>query len=118
MYALIVAADEWITEEPELVRRFLKSLAQAEEYVVRNPTETQAMLQKQLSLDASQMETLWSQNQYGLSLDQSLVTAMEDEARWMIANKLTNERQVPNFLEYISEDPLKEIVPGAVDIIR
>jgi len=118
MYALIVAADEWITEEPELVNRFLKSLAQAEEYVVRNPTEVQAMLQRHLSLGASQMETLWSQNQYGLSLDQSLVTAMEDEARWMIANKLTNERQVPNFLEYISEDPLKEIVPGAVDIIR
>ena len=64
------------------------------------------------------METVWSQNQFSLSLDQSLITAMEDEARWMIKNNLTTEKQVPDFLDYIYEDGLKAVKPEAVNIIR
>ena len=60
-----------------------------------------------MNLDAAYMETVWSQNQYSLSLDQSLIVAMEDEARWMISNGLTTEKQVPDFLNYIYEDGLK-----------
>jgi hypothetical protein len=43
---------------------------------------------------------------------------MEDEARWMIKNKLTKEKNVPNFLDYIYEDALKAVKPEAVNIIR
>jgi NitT/TauT family transport system substrate-binding protein len=64
------------------------------------------------------MDTVWQQNQFTLSLDQSLVLAMEDEARWMIKNNLTTERQVPNFLDYIHEDGLKAVKPELVNIIR
>jgi NitT/TauT family transport system substrate-binding protein len=118
MYALMIATDEWIAKHPKTVERFLKSLAQAEEYIVRNPAEAKAIVQKELNLDAAYIETVWSQNQYGLSLDQSLITAMEDEARWMIANNLTTEKTVPNFLDYIYEDALKAAKPEAVSIIR
>jgi hypothetical protein len=43
---------------------------------------------------------------------------MEDEARMMIKNNLTTERQVPNFADYIYEDALKGIRSEAVNIIR
>jgi len=42
---------------------------------------------------------------------------MEDEAR-MISNNLTDEKQVPNFLDFLREYTLKEIKPEAVNIIR
>ena len=64
------------------------------------------------------METVWSQNQYSLSLDQSLIVAMEDEARWMISNGLTTEKHVPDFLNYIYEDGLRAIKPETVTIVR
>ena len=57
------------------------------------------------------------ENRFSLSIDQSLILAMEDEARWMISNKLTGEKQVPNFLDYIWDDGLKAIKPEAVNII-
>jgi len=98
--------------------RFLKALVEAEGYVIRNPTEAKAIVQTRQNLDAAYMETIWSQNQYGLTLDQSLIVAMEDEARWMIKNNLTDERQVPNFLDYIYEDALKAVKPEAVNIIH
>ena len=118
LYALIISTDEWIAKHPELVTRFLTALAQAEEYAFRNPTEARAIVQERLDLDAAYMDTVWSQNQFSLTLDQSLVLAMEDEARWMIKNNLTTEKEVPNFLNYIYADGLKAVKPEAVNIIR
>jgi len=118
IFGLIVSTDEWITNHPELVNRFLKSLAQAEEYAIRNPAEAKAIVQMRLNLDAEYMKTVWSQNQYSLSLDQSLILAMEDEARWMISNNLTTEKNIPDFLDYINEDGLKAVKPEVVNIIR
>lgn len=117
LYSQVISTDEWITEHPELVRRFLKSLAQAEEYVVTHPAEAKAIVQKRLNLSAEYMDTVWQQNQFTLSLDQSLVTAMEDEGRWMIKNNLTSERTIPDFRNYIYTEGLEEVEPGSVNII-
>jgi len=58
------------------------------------------------------------EHQLSVSFDQSLIMAKEDEARLMIKNKLTTEKEIPNFLDYIHEDGLKAIKPEAVNIIR
>jgi NitT/TauT family transport system substrate-binding protein len=118
MYALIISTDKWIMQHPELSSRFLSSLAQAEEYVNRHRTEAQDIVRKRLNLDPEYMKTVWSQNQYSLSLDQALITIMEDEARWMISNNLTTEKTVPNFLNHIHLDGLKTVKPEAVNIIH
>lgn len=118
IFGLIVSTDEWITNHSEPGSRFLKSLAQAEEYAINNPVEAKAIIQKQLNVDAEYMETIWSQDRFFLSLDQSLILAMEDEARWMINNNLTTEEKIPDFLDYISENELKSIKSEAVNIIR
>ena len=57
-------------------------------------------------------------SQSSVSLDQSLIAAMEDEARWMIKNNLTREKQIPDFMNYIYVDGLKAVKPEAVKIIR
>jgi hypothetical protein len=43
---------------------------------------------------------------------------LEDEARWMIKNNLTREKQIPDFMNYIYVDGLKAVKPEAVSIIR
>ncbi len=118
VFSLILSTDDWISEHPELIERFLTSLAEADEYAATHPTQAQTIVQRRLNLDAGYMDTVWQRNQFTLSLDQSLILAMEDEARWMIKNNLTTESQVPNFLDYIHEDGLKAIKPEAVNIIR
>jgi NitT/TauT family transport system substrate-binding protein len=117
-YGLICSTDEWVKKHPELIRRLLESLSRAEEYAIRNPAEAGTIIQKRLNLDAAYMKTVWSQNQYSLSLEQSLVVAMEDEARWMIKNNLTTQKTVPDFADYIYVDGLKAVRPEAVNIIR
>jgi NitT/TauT family transport system substrate-binding protein len=117
-YAVLVAQNEWIRQHPGLVTRVLNSLAQAEEYAMRHPTEAKAILKKQYQYDDVYIARIWPEHQFVLSLDQSLITAMEDEARWMIKNNLTSEKQVPDFMNYIYVDGLKAVKPEAVNIIR
>ena len=117
-YGAIIARNDWIKKHPEIVNRFLKSLAQAEDYLTRDPAAAKAIMRKWLKFDEAFTETIWSENQFSLSLDQSLIAAMEDEARWMIRNNLTKEETVPDFMNYIYVDGLKAVKPEAVNIIR
>ena len=118
MFSPLICRDEWITNHPELVIRLLKSLTQAEAYAVNHPVEAEAILQKRLNFKSSYVKTVWLRNQFSLSLDQSLIAAMEDEARWMIKNNLTREKTVPDFINYIYTNGLKAVKPEAVKIIR
>lgn len=113
-----ISTDGWITNHPDMVYRFLKSLTQAEEYTIYHPAEAKAIVQKRVNVDADYMDTVWRQNQFTLSLDGSLILAMEDEARWMIKNNLTSEKKTPNFLDYIYLDGLEKIKPESVNIIH
>jgi NitT/TauT family transport system substrate-binding protein len=117
-YGAITAKNEWISGHREVINRFLKSLAQAEDYLTHNPAAAKAIVRKWLKFDQVFTEAIWSENQFSLSLDQSLITAMEDEARWMIKNNLAAGKTVPDFGNYIYVDALKAIKPEAVNIIR
>ena len=114
----VASTPGWIKQHPDLVNRFLRSLAPAEGYIIQHPVEAKKILQKRLKLDDTYIATVWSQNQFSLSLDQSLILAMEDEARWMIKNNLTTEKHIPDFTNYIYIDGLKALKPEVVKIIR
>jgi len=117
-YSLVLGLNEWITQNPKAAKRFLKTMRQAEDYIAQHPDQAKAILKKKLNFTDHEVDRVWSQNQFVLSIDQSLILAMEDEARWMISNHMTTEKRVPDFLNYIYEDGLKAIKPEAVNIIR
>jgi NitT/TauT family transport system substrate-binding protein len=87
-------------------------------YIPLHPKEAKAIVKKRLKYDDAYVAAIWPQHEFSLSLDQSLILAMEDEARWMIKNNLTKEKQIPDFVNYIYTDGLKAIKPEAVRIIR
>ena len=108
--------NNWITANPELVKRFLKALNQAETYLVNNPSKAEAIVQKQLNVTGTLGAEIWSDHQFSLSLDQSLIASMQDEAQWLIQNNLTNSTAIPNFQNYIYVTGLEAVNPEAVNI--
>ncbi|HEU0295095.1 MAG TPA: ABC transporter substrate-binding protein [Anaerolineales bacterium] len=117
-YWNLVATTDWINGHPDTIKRLIDSLAQAEDYVASHQAEAKEIIGKRMNFDDAYLEMIWKRYQFSLSLDQSLITAMEDEARWMIANGLTPETEVPDFLDYIYMDALETVQPEAVNIIR
>lgn len=118
LYAVMVGRNEWIAKNPETIKRLLNSLLQAEDYLVRNPNKAKSIVQERLDVDDAYIEDVWSRNQFAVTLEQSLILALEDQARWMIKNHVTTETAVPDFSNYIHVDGLKEAKPEAVNIIE
>lgn len=118
MYCAAVTTDDWARKHPDLINRLLKALGQGEDYLIRNPDQARTIVQKSLNYDDRYIETIWPEHEFSLRLDQSLILAMEDQARWMIKNNLTAEKQVPDFLDYVYIEGLKAVRPDAVNIIR
>jgi ABC-type nitrate/sulfonate/bicarbonate transport system substrate-binding protein len=100
------------------VKRFLECLHEAEGYLVRHPEEAKRIVQERLNYDDAYIASVWPQHRFSLSLDQTLIVAMKDEAQWMITNRFTSESQIPDFLNHIQEDSLKALKPAAVNILR
>ncbi len=117
-YWNLVSTTDWVNDHPVAIERLMKSLAQAEVYVTDHQDEAKSIVGKWMNFDSTYMDTIWPRYQFSLSLDESLIIAMEDEARWMISNNLTDEKTMPNFVNYIYEGALKEIRPLTVNIIR
>jgi NitT/TauT family transport system substrate-binding protein len=117
-YWNLVSTTDWINKHSTMLRQLMKSLVQAEDYIARHQDQAKAIVRKRMNFDHTYMEMIWPRYQLALSLEQSLITAMEDEARWMINNNLTGEKQIPDFVNYIYIDGLKAVKPEAVNIIR
>ncbi len=117
MYFVTACRSDWAASHPDTINRFLKSLAQAEEFTINHPAEAKAIVQKRLNLTDEYIATIWPQHQFSLMLDQSLLMAMNDEGRWMITNNLTTEKTLPYFRDYIYTKGLEEVKPDAVNIL-
>jgi NitT/TauT family transport system substrate-binding protein len=117
-YTLVMCRGEWTAENGDVIVRFLKSLVQAETYVADNPEAARAFVQEELHYDADYMASVWPDYRFSVMLDQPLVVAMEDQARWIIGRDPAAEKQTPNFVDYIYTDGLEVVEPAAVSIIR
>ena len=116
LYGVMSCRNVWAVGHGEQINRLLKSLAEGEEYLIDHPQEAKAILQRRLNFSDAYMATVWPNHEFALSLDQSLLIAMNDEGRWMINNNLTTEKTIPYFRDYIYTKGLEEIKPESVNI--
>ena len=116
-YALIYGQTSRITQNSDLVNRFLKSLVEAQNFVIQNPTSAKAVLQTRFNYTAAYLAQDWPNHQFSLSLDDSLIPGLEEEVRWAISNNLVSGKTVPNFVNYIYINGLESVDSGSVDII-
>jgi NitT/TauT family transport system substrate-binding protein len=68
--------------------------------------------------DMTSLTDIWNDFQFNISLNQSLLINLEDQARWAIKAGLTDCRVLPNFFEAINIEGLNAVKPDAVRVIR
>ena len=116
-YWNIISRKDWADSHQETINRFLQSIEQASEYTANQPQEMKDIVQDELNYTDGYIAEVWPDHQFALSLDQSLVLAMEDEGRWMIENNLTAEKTIPDFRDRIYTKGLEKVKPDSVNII-
>jgi len=114
----IVTKQDFANENPENIKKVLRALIKADEFIEENPDEAQETVAGKIGMDKAALNELWELYNFKVTLDQSLLLTLEAEARWAIKKKVTNKTEVPNFLDYIYLEGLEKVKPEAFRIIR
>jgi len=114
----IAARQDFVLKNPETTQRFLRALIKAEDFVTRNPDEAQSIMSVATKIDKSLIHEVWDAFNYHVVQDQTLLLTLEDETRWAMKNKLTDQTVMPNYLDYIHLDSLRAVKPEAIKMNR
>ena len=117
-HLVVIVKDELIKTRPLAVTGLLKGVLDAEDFLRKHESEAQAIVERSLGLDHASVASTWAKTRFRVSLDQSLLTLMEDEARWAIQNRLVEAKKVPNYLNYLYLDGLMKLRPDAVGVVH
>ncbi|HYF05590.1 MAG TPA: ABC transporter substrate-binding protein [Patescibacteria group bacterium] len=118
VFALAYTTSEYIQAHPGVIEKYLRALKRAEEYVQDHNMEAKKMIMDLLQFDQEFWDSTWPKHKYSLGYDQELLVIMEDEARWVIENKLTNRSTVPNYLHVLNFEGLQKVKPESIKIIQ
>jgi len=114
----LVTFNSFIKDKPQTVKRLLQALIRAEEFAKKYPEHAQRIVSNKAGVKESEIAGLWPDLRFEVSLGQSLLISLENEARWAIRNKLTERKKIPNYLNFIYSDALEAVKPRGVTIIR
>ena len=115
---LIAARQDYAKANPEIIRRVIQSLVNASKFIYENPDQSRMIVAKYLGMDKSLLDELSATYRFKITLDQALLLTLENQAKWAIENKLSDQTKVPNYLDFIYLDGLTAIKPEGVTIIR
>jgi len=114
----LMVMKAYAKDNAQLLERLLRSIDKATSYIQNNKLKAQEIISRRLQLDKEETAALWDDFNFDISLDKSLLVTLEDEARWAINNNLTEQRKVPDYLDFIYSVPLKKVKPQAVTLIQ
>ncbi len=114
----VVATQEFVRKNPDKTQKMLRALVQAEEFVRNNPEEAQRIVADLSKIDLNMLRDVWADNEFRVSLDQSLILALEDESKWAIKNGLAGAKRIPNYLDFVYFDGLRAVKPEVVRILK
>lgn len=118
MFWNAVAIQDFVKKNPASVTKILRGLIRGVGFIREQPDEARRIVASTLKMDELQMAEFWNTSNFGVTLPPTLIINLEDQARWAIKNKLTDNKSVPNFLNYIYFDALRAVEPGAVTIVH
>lgn len=122
----LIVAKSLAGQRDEELQKVLHAIERAQRFIANKPKQAQAILRERLKLDQAFVDWIWSSHNFRLSLDQSLLSIMEAEARWArqqghiqgISQGQSDDPPAPNFLDFIYSKPLRKVLPTGVSLIE
>jgi len=116
-YHWLLAAEESQTRSPEAIKRFLKALIKAEEFVLTHEEESKAILPRKWSFSPEYLRNSWTQTRFNVSFNQSIITSLQTYSRWKM-NQEGKSGAPPDVLRYLYTDALDQADHRLVTIFR
>lgn len=114
----LVATNKLTSERPNVARKIIKGLLRAESFAAQHHQDSINIVAKTLGAKTASIAAIWPDINLKVSLDQALLIAMEDEAKWVLANNFVESDQAPQYLDLIYLTALKDVDPMSVSLIH
>lgn len=114
----LVTRPDYVVKNPETVQKLLRALIKAEEFAEENPAEARRILAESSGLDQALVHEIWGSLDLRVTLQQSLVIALEDQARWAAQRTRGEAVRIHDYQTDIYPTGLLAVKPEAVRLIR
>jgi NitT/TauT family transport system substrate-binding protein len=112
----LVTTEKLLKEKPGIARAVLAALIEAEAY--SQPTaENAAIIARYMDMRADDVLKVLHNYHIRVELRHSLLLLLEEVARWGISSGLV-DGEVPNYADILAPEPLLELAPDRVTLIR
>jgi NitT/TauT family transport system substrate-binding protein len=118
VFWIVAGKDTYVVQHANVLERFLRAVRKAELFYLDDVQKAHEIIIRKGGLNEALFARMLPNIQYKLSLEKTLLIAMEDEARWHIENRYTGAKEVPNYLDKIYFDALESVNPDSVSIIH
>ncbi len=115
---VVVARRVTLDENPQVARKILEALLDAEAFVARNPGRSAIISARFLDTAPASMAAQLATFRIQVGLPQALFILLESEARWATTTGLAKHTVIPNYLGLIDTGPLESLKPEAVTLIQ
>jgi ABC-type nitrate/sulfonate/bicarbonate transport system substrate-binding protein/ActR/RegA family two-component response regulator len=113
----IVTTQNFAKSKTKELSLLLQGLAKAIDYIHENPDDSIGIVSRRIGMDANLLKAIWPDYTFQLSLEQSLLDLLDEEAKWSTANGIAPPgAEIPNYRFFVLTEPLKAVKPEAVTI--
>ena len=113
----LLATNKAVIQSPEPLKRLLKALLKAEDFIRDHETETKNILVRTWNFDPDFLNQSWPRSRLNVSFNQSIVIALQNYAVWQ-RRKEGKEPIPPDILNYLHTGILDAVAPEKVTIFR
>ncbi|WP_417760646.1 ABC transporter substrate-binding protein [Shewanella sp.] len=108
-FNLIMRKPDNVQYQAESVK-LLKALERANEFILANPSEAQQHIGQYLKVPLNEIQGLWPDYLFRLSLDNALISNLSAQARWAIQRQLTTLENPPDYRQFVDPTALNEAI--------
>ncbi len=105
-------------DHPEILEKILRSVDKAAVFIKGNKKQSEEIIVNSFSFDKKVIHEAWDDFVFDISLDQSLLVAWDEIARWAIENKFVDSKELPNYLNFLYMDSLDAVKPASNTVVR
>lgn len=113
---ILTTTKDYSKSNTEKIGAVLKALNAANHYILKYPVQAQQIMIKHSNVDQDFIKENWNDYRFTLTLQKSLITTMEGEARWIIReHHVQRDAKMPDVSKLIDASHLNRFSPQAID---
>lgn len=114
----LLSRNDYKQVQGKKIASMLMAIDDAIEFIKANPEEAKRIMVRDAGVEPDMVESVWPIYRFELSLQQSLLTTVQGQARWAKREgHVANNLPAPEFLNGIDSSLLRKVKPSAVDFV-